>query len=77
MLVDYLNWNEAQWKEYAEKEVAITLEDLGLFLDACELLRDGRRLKSDEREAWGDVIAEFFQMYLEKAQEITHDSLLR
>ena len=77
MLIDYVNWNEAQFKEYAEKEMTITLEDLGLFLDACELLRDGACLNSDERNAWQDVVAGFFNVYLEAVMEITHnDSLL-
>ena len=74
---DYVNWTEAQWKEYAEKEMTITLEDLGRFLDACELLRDGARLNSNEREVWKDVIAESFSTYLEAVMEITHDSLLQ
>lgn len=76
MLIDYVNWTDAQWKEYAEKEMMITLEDLGLFLDACDLLRAGKRLKSDDREAWGDVIAKFFPMYLEAVTEIVHDDSL-
>ncbi len=76
MLTDYVDWTDAQWKEYAEREVTITLKDLGLFLDACELLRGGKRLKSVEREAWGDVIAGFFSMYLEAVTEIVHDSSL-
>ena len=76
MLLDYVNWTEAQWKEYAEKEMTITLEQMGVFLDACELLRDGARLNSNEREAWGDTIAGFFSMYLEAMTEITHDTLL-
>jgi len=64
MLTEYLNWTEEQWDEYEAATVTISLDRLGSFLTACELLRDGRRLKTDEREAWEALIKEIFPLYL-------------
>ena len=71
MLTEYLEWTEEQWEEYASKKVEITLETLGSLLTACELLRDGRRLKPDERKAWGALIKEIFPVYLSLVTRIS------
>lgn len=64
VLLEYLDWSEEQWDEYEATKVEITLDRLGTFITACELLRDGNRLNDEERKAWTILIKEIFPTYL-------------
>lgn len=78
MLIDYLGWNEAQRKEYTEKEITITLMQLGVFVHGYQVLSGAGHLNNEEAKTLGDIIATLFSTYLKTVMEITHDdSLLR
>ena len=70
-LSKYMNWTAEQWQVYEEMTVTIKLADLDRFVSAMELLRDGSRLTTEARQAWGTYIPPMLRLLVEEYGKIS------